>query len=379
MKLLVIKLKWFVKLAVSTMALSGLIACKETDGFSASQIGVIPAGAEAQAIKLEMTPTVEDNFASRLKELENIEEDIALKDENITGLQLQIDDLKSKLESNNDSLSSSASNFDGAVLDTSVIDALKAENEKSQNDLEQLTSVYNQYVEDRIAKDKEMMDKFSSVVSDLSKYETSDKSNKFKSEVIARLEIYEADREKLAEMILSKEENIKDLSDKIASLESSQNDSDIAEKDKLSEELVLAQSNLNEMTSRLSSLEKLVKINTCAMDPSSCPESEVVTLEDVNTTSTVNPKILELSEQIKELELEKVSLNDLIQQIDTELLKLDTRIALAKTNSDLSKPAIINPIFKLKSEHLKQKSEALDRIKAINSLITQKQKQVVSY
>lgn len=365
------------------MSFAGLIACKETEGFSATALGDGIAFEEGLRQAEPLTDEALASLNSRMRELEFIEDDINLRDANIRRIQDEIDSLKETINTNNSVFSS------GTNLTSEEIEALRAENEASRVLLESKTSEFNGYIEDRIAKDQELMQRFTEMVAELSRYETNERSQEFRNSVLARLEVYEADRERLAELIVERESSIASLNQRIAQLESGDQPEDIEEKTQLAQELVEQQESLNEMNQRLTSLVNLVEINSCAVDPSSCPEDliaqvqsdlelgdEEVVLVDANKQA----EIFTLGEEIKELQTEKENLNITISQIDEQLSNVDTKLALARESSyqDQILRGVIAQLNQEKNVLMQEKTEALRLINEINVQISRRARTIVS-
>lgn len=389
MESLLVNIKFVVRIGILSFTFAGLVACKETDGFSAATFDGAFA-AQADTAKQAFTPEAVESLQTRMSELENIEEDIALKDENITGLQAQIEELKAQIEENNETLNSSN------TLSEDVVKQLAEQNEKNRTELESVVLVYNQYVQDRIEKDQELMSRFTEMVTELAKYETTADSTVFQEGVVKRLKTYEADRERLAEMIAAKEEIVADLNNRLKNIESNTTPEAAAEKAKLSEDLVSNQESLNEMNVRLSSLESLVEVNGCIVDPSKCGKTETVAamavpkptgdaleLEAIDDKSKVT---IALGEELKKLQVRKNDLRDLMAELEVEILAVDTQIAMLVTTSAASSVAsgknletgVLAQLNDKKTELLNNKSDLLSQIGDLDRKISLQVRQIVA-
>jgi hypothetical protein len=234
------------------------------------------------------------------------------------------------------------------------------------------------------------MQRFTEMVAELSRYETNERSQEFRNSVIARLEVYEADRERLAELIVERESSIASLNERIAQLESSDQPEDIEEKTLLAQELVEQQESLNEMNQRLTSLVNLVEINSCAVDPTSCPEDLIAQSQNISVQdgdqevelvdAERQTEVFTLGEEIKVLQAEKENLNITISQLDEQISNVDTKLALAKESSyqDQILRGMIAQLNQEKNVLMQQKSEALRMINEVNIQISRRARSIVS-
>lgn len=373
MESLYINIKFVVRLSVLTFTFVGLIACKENEGFSAAQFG---ADVTAQGdVKKEMTPEALEELQNRLLELGNIEEDISLKDKNITKLQADIEDLKLLIKNSEDSLQNSK--------DSDEIEELKAGIEAKNRELEVIVQTYNEFAEDRIAKDNELLKLFSDIVSELSKYETTEASLKFQKSIAEKLQVYETEREGLADLIIEKQQKIDELDKKIKGLETNTTPEAVAERAKLTEELVETQTELNEKSQRLSSLENLVETNICTIDPSRCETTtaEISNSEDTEEFSPIDDKTLnmiKIGEEIVVLQQTKQKLKDDLEEINVGLRSIEVQLLMNNPPKSDLQVRVKMGLEERKTKLLEEKSQLLGKINEFDRKISFKARQVVS-
>lgn len=382
MKKLFVSIKLCVRCGISALSLAGLVACKEAEGFKAASLageGGLQTAKQVQPLTPEATVAIE----SRMRELENIEDDLSLKDENIKNLQAEIEDLKMSIEKNMKLISSS-------TLSADILENIRTENEEKRAELEATITELNENVDARLADDQALMQKFTELVTELSNYEVTEQTAAFRESVAQRLEFYEADRERLDELVLEKQENIQELNNRISQLESSANTADIQERTTLVEELVSEQESLNQMNERLNSLKNLVDINSCTVNPSSCPADLASPTQQVQNgqipTSTVEnnggitAEVLKISSDIKDLQSDKDNYNNIIKQLNEQISSVDTKLALAKEApyQDQILRGMVAQLNVQKNELMEEKSEALARVNDINNKISRLARFIVS-
>lgn len=371
----------------------GSVACKQTDGFVGANLSGAVGLEDATKQTEVLTPDAMAEIQNRLRELKNIEEDIALKDANITNFQKEIEDLKATIEQNNSVLGQ-------GIAPDQILENLRQENESAQSLLETTTQTYNEYIQDRLAKDQEMMKMFTDMVSELSKYETSEKTEEFKAAIAAKLKIYEADRDSLAENIITQEQSIEELNIRLSELELIDTPEAIAEKASLSEQLVAQQELLNEMNLRLASLSNIVEINTCAIASeasANCPENLVVTVvnngnsndndndrkEVIALSAAKQAEMFSLVEDIKVLQEEKKVLESNVSELKGQIAEVDAKIQMANNDFNgvnrLLVKGLIEQLNIEKTDYLEKESAVLKSINDLNNKISLKTRQIVSH
>lgn len=382
MKKLFVSIKLCVRCGISALSLAGLIACKEAEGFKAASLAGEGGLQTAKQVQ-PLTPEASSEIQSRMRELENIEDDLSLKDENIKNLQAEIEDLKMSIEKNMKLISAS-------TLSADILENIRTENEEKRAELEATITELNENVDARLADDQALMQKFTELVTELSNYEVTEQTAAFRESVAQRLEFYEADRERLDELVLEKQENIQELNDRISQLESSSDPADIQERTTLAEELVAQQELLNQMNERLNTLKNLVDVNSCTVNPSSCPADLAPPTQQVQNgqipTSTVEnnggitAEILKISGDIKDLQSDKDNYNNIIKQLNEQISSVDTKLALAKEAAyqDQILRGMVAQLNVQKNELMEEKSEALARVNDINNKVSRLARFIVS-
>lgn len=369
MQQLLMSYKLVLKGSMFTFLFSGLIACKETDGFSSSKGGIEGyTHARLQPTQLvELTEEAAQGIQDRLEALATLEENIELKDERIKQLEDQLAErvaaLDAKIAANQTAILAIESE-NGVVTPNDVLE-MNQESAELKAQVDQLTEEYLSNVENYKVEFEAMLASFSDLVTELSKYETSEQLEDFRALILEKLRVLQADRDLVLSRISEKEASIADLETRISALEGSTSPEALAELNTLKEELVGEQSRLAEDAAIAGALNGLIESSNEVLDPE-IPEVPTGSALDQPTSpassdvpvisNELSPaaQAMELNQQIKDLKASNESLNTLIKEFDAQLAILDEEIS--RTNS--------TQLQVEKSAILTQKSEALVEIQA---------------
>ncbi len=373
MKLSLFHISNSLRYVISLLAFTGLIACKETDGFNAADFGTGSLNS-GQTVRLLTEPSIEqfDALENSVRELESIEVDISERHQNILRLQADILDLKHSVAANSKAINNADVSFTN-------IERLEEEKSRNASELADSEAVLLEHEAGKEEKEIELMQKFTEVVGQMSEYKSNDRLKVLKDEVLDRFEIFKAEKTFLNEQIVEAQKSNDDIQMDLVRLEGIDSDADVAKRVELSENLVLSEQRINALSARVITLEKLIGAN-CALEPQICvnPEGassnmtaeEDFDLEDLGLEQ--NSDSFFRAEELRTLDRQKVALKDIIAQLDLDLLTLDTQITLARTSTrdqDSLNERLISQLNNRKTELNLDKSAALKEIGDIDTKI----------
>lgn len=348
-----------VRCGISALLLAGAIACKETEGFQAVELQE-PSSANGVAKfgNAQLTPQASSDIQARLRELKDIEDEMAIKAENIGKMRLDIENLQEALESSNQ---------------------VNLENQVSNEELQSLNERLEESVANAKAQEQELLNKLKDLVKELAKFETTEAVNALREEVSSRLSVYEADKTKIAADIAEREQTIETLKNEIAAMK---DPAQAAAKQKLEQDLIRAEEELLGLTDSFKVSEELAQLSSCATDPSACSEEILDDVIPAVPTGDERLSTVELSESIKGLNAEKEGLQNIIKQIDQELVMIQKQIAIVNSSTSQtdvsSRISTITQLNKSKLDRVKEKSDATEKLKEINRQISSKARIITS-
>ncbi len=376
MQLLIVKLKMIVSGILSVLLFSGLIACKETDGFSSAALGggvggafLVPADAP-----LKLTDEASADIQTRIDELANIEEEVALKDQRVQQLEVSIEDqmadLQTKLEANAVEIAALKASSPNGVLNPNDVLNINQESANLRSQVDVLNAEYENNLSDYNTRYDQMLTSFSELVTELSKYETTEKSEAFRTLVSEKLKVYEADREQIAARISEREESIANLNKRIEELESNTSPEALVQRNELSTELQQEQEALNASRTTIGNLDAAIDATcsalgteaggTCIKDDQTTTATDLMAApnQTTNRASVVSGQIFEVSGKINALKAEIESLKVITDQLDLKILEINNNISLQYRSRSQNQP-ILTQFQVEKSAALAQKGEAL--------------------
>ncbi len=359
--------KRILKGSMLTFLFSGLMACKESDGFSSAK-GGIEGFTHARVQPVVLIPLTEEaaqGIQDRLEALASLEENIELKDERIQQLEDELAERVSALdakilENQTKLLAIQSQNGDITPNDVRKMNQERAEL-KAQVD--QFTEEYLENVENYKAEFETMIASFSELVTELSKYESTEELESFRTLILEKLKVLEADRDLVLARISEKESSISELQSRIADLEGDTSPEAISELNGLKEDLVEEQSSLAEDAAIAGALNGLLESSNevlapvtpvmptgAALDQPSTPVAGDVPV--ISNQLTPAAQAMEINQQIKDLKAANESLNAILASLNAEIKQKDDAIALNNTTQ----------LQVQKSGLLTEKSETLEAI-----------------
>lgn len=379
-------------LKASLLALTfyGLVACKQTDGFSASQSGLIgfnDPNSSGNKDLLAMTDEAMKTIENRLEALNSAQKDVDLKNERLLQLETSLEAQSKRLEETvllNQQTRELMQTNDSIPEETFAQESQEVFSLKEE--VKTISEEYLANIEDYKIQFDSMIKSFSELVAEFAKYQVSEKSKPLQDAVLEKLEALVKERSTIVGRIEEKEIEIQNLSLKIEDLNSATTKS-LSEITALKESLVIQQQLLAKKAEQAGVLGEAIdssnallglsrqdqdstamdlNSDTISLDLKSFIDS-LKTLEQPAQLEVVNLKIVELEsgkEGLKSLE------NSILEELKVVQGQIDNPDSQTANDNSSDRTDLIVEKSNLVSQH----SDALEEIAEIESQIAELKK-----